>query len=92
VSELRQRQVPPEAEAALAALLSVEPAEERARLLANPISRAVAAFHRLARDEAAARKGAPDWATWAKLVNASRQAVLQAATCRDIANRMGPKP
>jgi hypothetical protein len=89
VSELRHRQVPPEAEAALEAILAVEPAEERARLLANTISRAVAALHRLARDEAAARKGQPDWATWAKLVNASRQSVLQAATSRDITNGMG---
>jgi hypothetical protein len=92
VSELRHRQVPPEAEAALAAILAVEPPEERARLLANTLSRAASALHRLARDEAAARKGGPDWATWAKLVNASRQAVLQAATSRDITSAMGEKP
>lgn len=88
MSEMRHRQLPPEAEAAIEALLAVEPAEERARLLANTISRAVAVLHRLARDEAAARKGGADWAQWAKLVNASRQAVLQAATCRDITNEM----
>ena len=52
MSELRHRQVPPEAEAALEAILAVEPLEERARLLANTVSRAVAALHRLARDEA----------------------------------------
>ncbi|HEV8638767.1 MAG TPA: hypothetical protein VG370_31535 [Chloroflexota bacterium] len=92
MSELRHRQVPPEAEAALEALLAVEPLEERARLLANTISRAVAALHRLARDEAAAHKGRPDWAAWAKLVNASRQAVLQAASCRDIAAGLAAAP
>ena len=84
MSELRHKQLPPEAEAALEAIAKIEPANERARMLANTINRAVAQLHRLARDEAAARKGQPDWAAWAKLVNASRQAVLQAATCRDI--------
>ena len=88
MSELKHKQLPPEAEAAIEAILAVESPAERARLLANTISRAVAALHRVARDEAAARKGQPKWAAWAKLVNASRAAVLQAATCRDITNEM----
>jgi hypothetical protein len=85
---MRHKQLPPEAEAALEAIAAVEPATERARMLANTINRAVAQLHRLARDQASARKGESDWGTWAKLVNASRQAVLQAATCRDITNGM----
>jgi hypothetical protein len=89
MSELRHKQLPPEAEAALEAIAAIESPTERARLLANTISRAVAALHRVARDEAAARKGQPDWAAWAKLVNASRAAVLQAATCRDLAGGLG---
>ena len=88
MSEMRHKQLPPEAEAALEAIARIEPSAERARMLANTINRAVAQLHRLARDEAAARKGQPDWAAWAKLVNASRAAVLQAATCRDVTNEM----
>ena len=82
------RQLPPEAEALLKSFAESAPSEEGARLLANTANRAVAALHKLARDQAAARKGQPDWSTWAKLANASRNAVLAASMCREIANQM----
>jgi hypothetical protein len=92
MSELKHKQLPPQAEAALEAIAAVESPAERARLLANTISRAVAQLHRIARDESTARKGQPDWGSWAKLVNASRQVVLQSATCRDITNGLEAQP
>ena len=88
MSELRLRQLPPEAEALLRGFAESAPPEEAARLLANTANRAIAALHKLARDRAAARKGQKDWSTWAKLANASRNAVLAASMCREIANQM----
>jgi hypothetical protein len=84
MSDLRHKQLPADVEAALQALAEVQPETERARLLANTLSRTAAMLHRVARDQAAAKKGQKDWAAWAKLVNASRQAVLDAASCRDL--------
>jgi hypothetical protein len=88
VSDLNLRQLPPEADALLRSLAETAPPEEAARLLANTVNRAVASLHKLARDQAAARKGQREWATWAKLANASRNAVLAASMCREIANQM----
>ena len=82
------RQLPPEVESLIRGLAETEPPEEAARLLANTINRAVASLHKLARDQAAARKGQRDWATWAKLANASRNAVLAASMSREVANQI----
>jgi len=88
VSDLSLRQLPPEADALVKGLAETAPPEEAARLLANTVNRAVASLHKLARDQAAARKGQKDWSSWAKLANASRNAVLSASMCREIANQM----
>jgi hypothetical protein len=92
VSDLSRRQIPPEAEALLRGMVEAAPPEEAARLLANTVNRAVAQLHKLARDQAAARKGQRDWSTWAKLANASRNSVLAASMCREIANQMAAEP
>jgi hypothetical protein len=86
VSDLAQRQPPPEVDRLLKEMADNESPEEAARLLANTANRAVAALHKLARDQAAARKGGRDWSTWAKLANASRNAVLAASMSREVAN------
>jgi hypothetical protein len=87
MSDLSLRQIPPEADALIKGLAETGPPEEAARLLANTVNRAVASLHKLARDQAAARKGQKDWSSWAKLANASRNAVLAASMCREIANQ-----
>ena len=88
MSDLGLRQLPPEVEALVKQLAEAQPSQESARLLANTLNRTVAVLYKLARDQAAAKKGQPDWATWAKLANASRNAVLAASMCREIANQM----
>ena len=52
------------------------------------LGRAATRLHNLARAEATARKGGPDWPAWAGLQNATRTLVLQASTCRDLAARL----
>lgn len=85
---LKLRQLPDETEAMLTAFAGTAPPEEASRLLANTANRAIALLHKLAREQAAARKGGRDWATWAKLANASRNAVLAASMTREVANQM----
>ncbi len=58
-------------------------------LLAN---RAAAELHRLAKAEATARKGTPEWGTWAALQNAARKLVLDSSTARDGAARLAGRP
>jgi hypothetical protein len=80
-----------EADRALAELLSGLSAEQAALALATLSNRVATRLHTLARAEASARKGQPDWPAWAQLQNASRTMVLQASTCRDLARRLaGP--
>ena len=62
--------------------------EEETLALAVLLNRVATRLHNLARAESTARKGQPDWATWAQLQNAARQAVLQASTGRDLAARL----
>ncbi len=78
------RALPPEVEAAFAAIMALPP-EEAARVMANVAHRAAAHLHGLANREAKSRKGAPEWARWARLTNAARAQVLQASACRDAA-------
>jgi hypothetical protein len=54
-------------------------------VLAN---RVAAELHRLAKAEAAARKGTPEWGTWAALQNSARKLVLDSSTARDGAARL----
>ena len=51
-------------------------------------NRAAAEMHRLAKAQAAARKGNPEWGTWASLQNAARNLVLQSSTAREVAARL----
>ena len=60
--------------------------------LAEMSSRVAVELHKLARTEAQARRGQPDWGSWAKLANAARTAVLQAASCRDAARELNQAP
>jgi hypothetical protein len=62
--------------------------ESAALALAEASSRLVAELHRRARAEAQTRRGLPDWGRWAKLANAARGTVLQAASCRDVAREL----
>ena len=74
---------------------SAERIEELVRQLANQApeqavveltsvaNRAVIELHKVARQEANARRGAPDWGKWARLANAVRSGVLQLAAIRD---------
>ena len=79
------------ADSAIQALTEGLAAEQSAVALAVLLNRGATRLHALARSEAAARKDQPDWPAWAQLQNASRSVVLQASTCRDLANRLGPR-
>ena len=60
------------------------PAQD-ALTLAAIANRAMAELNKLARAEASARRGQPDWGAWASLANAARDAILKTATCRKVA-------
>lgn len=80
--------LPPEIELAIkAAEENVTPAEAALRLAAIA-NRATAALHQLARTRASETKGQPTWGRWASLMNASRDAVLRTATCRQTASQL----
>lgn len=80
--------LPPEIEAAIkGAEENLTPAEAALRLAAIA-NRATAALHQLARTQASAVKGQPSWGRWASLMNASRDAVLRTATCRQAASQL----
>jgi hypothetical protein len=74
------------------ALLADVPPEPAAAALAGLINRAAARLHALSRGQASAHKDQPEWPAWAQLQNASRALVLQASTCRDLANRLPAPP
>lgn len=80
--------VPADVEAAIKSVAANPHRAEAALVLASIANRAAAALHQLARAEANARKGAPDWGRWASLTNASRDAILRTAACRQAANQL----
>lgn len=80
--------LPAEIEAAIKQAGGAEDRAASALLLAAIANRAAAALHQLARAEATARKGQPDWGRWASLTNTSRDAVLRTATCRQTASQL----
>jgi hypothetical protein len=87
-----QRNYQAEADEYLArATQGLEP-QEAALVLATLLARTATRLHSLTRAEAGARKGSEVWPAWASLQNASRSAVLQASTCRDLAARLGGGP
>jgi hypothetical protein len=80
--------IPAEVEAAIKAALANPSRGEATLLLASIANRATAALHQVARTEAAARKGQPDWGRWAALANVSRDAVLRTAASRQSATQL----
>ena len=64
------------------------PAEEAAYGVAVVANRAAAELHRLAKGEASARRGTPEWGNWAAFQNSARNLVLQTSTARDLAAKM----
>lgn len=62
--------------------------EAAAYAVAVLANRAVTELHRLAKNEATARKGAPEWGNWAAFQNAARNLVLQSSTARDLAAKL----
>ena len=77
-----------QADALLASFADGLSPDAAALALAVLVNRGVTRLHGLARAEAAARKDQPEWPRWAQLQNASRSLVLQASTCRDLAQRL----
>ena len=88
-SETPARDYQAEADSYLARLTEGLTPQAAAAAVAVLTSRAATRLHVLARSEASARKGQPEWAAWAALQNAARSVVLQASTCRDLAGRLG---
>jgi hypothetical protein len=74
--------LPPEIEAAIKAAAAGQNRPEAALRLAAIANRATTMLHQLAREEANARKGQPDWGRWAALANTSRDVLLRTATSR----------
>lgn len=68
--------------------LGARPAEEAIPALTLVANRAIVELHRLAREQANARRGQPDWGQWARLANAVRSGVLQVAAIRDSVKRL----
>jgi len=65
-------------------------APERAIVdLAAVANRAIIELHKVAREQANQRRGAPEWGKWARLANAARSTVLQMAAVRDSLKAMG---
>ena len=80
--------VPIDVEAAIKTALANSNRAEATLVLASIANRAAAALHQVARSEAAARKGQPDWGRWAALSNVSRDAVLRTAAGRQTATQL----
>lgn len=55
-------------------------------------ARSSAELHRIAKVQATAAKGGPDWGTWAALQNGARRLVLDAAPARESAARLAGQP
>lgn len=80
--------IPIEVEAVIKAAIADPQRGEASLLLASIANRATAALHQVARAEAAARKGQPEWGRWAALTNISRDAVLRTAASRQSASQL----
>jgi hypothetical protein len=78
--------LPAEIEAAIKGAAAGENRPEAALRLAAIANRATTMLHQLAREEANARKGQPDWGRWAALANTSRDVLLRTATSRRAAS------
>jgi hypothetical protein len=69
------------------ALRSEDPLEQAADIAAV-LHRASVELLKLARTQATATKGEPEWGSWAGLQNTTRSLVLQASTCRDLIGKI----
>ena len=87
-AEPADRPIPPEVEAAIRNVATMESPEQAALTLAAIANRAVAGLNKLARAESNARRGQPEWGAWAALANTARDAVLRVATCRKAATEL----
>jgi hypothetical protein len=85
------RPLPREVEDAIRGVAMAEQPEAAALTLAAIANRAVAELNKLARAQSSARRGQPDWGTWAGLANTARDAVLRVATCRKVAAELAEK-
>jgi hypothetical protein len=73
--------------------LADAPPEKAITELAAVANRAVIELNKVARTQANALRGAPEWGKWARLANATRSTVLQMAAVRDSLKAMGaPTP
>lgn len=93
--ETTERDVQAEADRLIKELVAGVTAEENssgspaaAYAVAVLANRAAAEMHRLTKNEAAARRGAPEWGNWAAFQNAARNLVLQSSTARDLAAKL----
>ena len=73
-------------------LLADRPPEQAAYLAAVLAARSSAELHRLAKVQATAAKGGPDWGAWAALQNGARRLVLDAAPARETAAKLAGRP
>jgi hypothetical protein len=69
--------------------IAAEPPAQALGDLTNVANRAIIELHKLARQEANARRGQADWGKWARLANAVRSGVLQIAAVRDSVKGIG---
>jgi hypothetical protein len=85
------RPLPKEVEDAIRGVSAAESPAAAALTLAAIANRAVAELNKLARAQSNARRGQPDWGTWAGLANTARDAVLRVATLRKVATDLSQK-
>lgn len=62
--------------------------DDAAYAVAVIANRAASELHRLAKAEATARRGSPEWGSWAGAQNAARSLVLQSSTARDLVAKL----
>lgn len=72
--------------------LSAGPPEQAIADLTVVANRAIIELHRVAREQAKAQRGQPEWGSWARLANAVRSGVLQVAAIRDSVKGLGLSP
>ncbi|MBI2942084.1 MAG: hypothetical protein HYY04_16760 [Chloroflexi bacterium] len=81
-------QIPTEIEDLIARLTASGDVARATYELAAIANRISAVVNKLAHTRAEEQKGMPDWARWAKLSNAARDAVLRTATVRAAAGEL----
>ena len=90
--ETAERNIQGEADRLIKELAAGLATEQTAYAVAVLANRAAGEAHRLAKVEAAARRGTPEWGSWAAFQNAARSLVLQSSTMRDVAAKLAGRP